>query len=196
MLNSIKSVFSSGETSSTVSQYTILGHTLWLDTTLVALRDSSGEVNSVMGIARDISLRKIAEENSSRMGQILDDSLNEIFLFDAEDLHFIQVNRGASKNLGYNLLELNEMTPIDIKPEFTWDEFEELILPLRSGDSEKLQFETVHKRKDGSTYPVEVHLQLISSDTTQIFTAIILDVTERKKTENELKQAYEKTLEG
>ncbi len=40
---------------------------------------------------------------------------------------------------------------------------------------------TNHKRKDGSLYPVEVHLQLVTESYNKRFLAIVLDVTERKK---------------
>ena len=44
---------------------------------------------------------------------VLEDSLNEIFIFDAETLKFIQVNKGARQNLGYSIDELLTMTPFD-----------------------------------------------------------------------------------
>jgi len=42
-------------------------------------------------------------------------------------------------------------------------------------------------RKDGSTYPVEVRLQLSYAETPALFVAIIQDITERKQTEKELR---------
>ncbi len=56
-----------------------------------------------MGIFRDITDRKKAEERILRFGQILDDSLNEIYIFNAETLKYIQVNEGAKGNLGYSM---------------------------------------------------------------------------------------------
>ena len=42
-----------------------------------------------------------AEEKAIRFGQILERSFNEIYVFNAETLKFIQVNEGARRNLGY-----------------------------------------------------------------------------------------------
>lgn len=84
--------------------------------------------------------------------------------------------------------ELRNMTPLDFKPEFTPDTFADLLRPLRTGEQPKVQFETVHLRKDKSVYPVNVHLQLSTWAFGKAFVAIILDITRRKQTEEELRQ--------
>jgi len=56
------------------------------------------------------------EERVFDLSTVLEDSLNEIYIFDASDLSFIQVNKGARQNLGYSMDELLQMTPVDIKP--------------------------------------------------------------------------------
>ena len=140
-------------------------------------------------ILRDITERKRAEERISRLGRVLDDSLNEIYLFDADTLRFTQVNRGAQENLGYSMDELRTMTPLDLKPEFTTQSFQRLLHPLRTGEDKTVEFHTVHRRKDGTQYPVEVYLQLIQHDTSRIFVAIILDLTDRMKAEQALQES-------
>jgi len=130
--------------------------------------------------------RHLAQEQNAYMGRILDDSLNEIYIFNVETLRFVQVNRGAQNNLGYGADELQAMTPLDIKPELTAERFAELVQPLRDGTEDKIDFTTVHRRKDGSMYPVDVNFQLSVLESRPVFVAIILDITERKKTEAEL----------
>ena len=120
-------------------------------------------------------------------GRILDDSLNEIYIFDAETLKFIRVNRGARENLGYSMEELRQFTPLDIKPEITPAEFQEWIRPLKAGERESVRFDTVHRRKDGSIYTVEVHLQLGTFHDLPAYIAIILDTTDRIRAANELR---------
>jgi len=104
-------------------------------------------------------------------------------------LNFLQVNRGARENLGYTIEELQNITPIDIKPELTPEMFEEYIRPLRDGETNVIIFETVHKRKDGSLYDVEVHLQLMHREMPPVFIAIIQDITERKMADLALQKA-------
>jgi PAS domain S-box-containing protein len=132
--------------------------------------------------------RRQIEQNNTRLGRILEDSLNEIYIFDARTLQFIQVNRGAQENLGFSMLELTQLTPPDIKPEFSPEEFSKLIQPLRDNSKEVIQFESCHQRKDGSTYDIEVHIQLDQIANNAVFVAIIMDITERKKVAHKLEK--------
>ena len=136
-----------------------------------------------IGLIRDVSERKRVEDLSNRMGRILDDSFNEIYIFDVQTFKYVQVNRGACENLGYGQEEMLELTLFDIFPEFGPERFEKLIKPLRRGSAPRIVFEAEQKRKDGSGYPVEVRLQLTSIDASSFFLATVQDITERKKAE-------------
>ena len=143
---------------------------------------------SIYRIKKMIAGSRKQEELTTRFGRILDNSSNEIYVFDASTLHFIQVNSGARENLGYSMDELTHMTPLSFKPEYTLETFEKLIEPLRSGKKSVIGFETVHKRKDGMLYPVEGKLQLMHKETPPVFIAVIQDITMRKQTEEKLGQ--------
>ena len=130
-------------------------------------------------LEQEIAVRKAAEEHSTVLAGILEQSMNEIYVFDAVDLKFVMVNEGAKKNIGYAMAELERMTPLDIQPEYDRTSYAELIEPLLSGEKTALHFNTVHRRKDHSTYPVEVYLQLMRFDSVSVFAAVILDITER-----------------
>jgi diguanylate cyclase (GGDEF)-like protein/PAS domain S-box-containing protein len=119
--------------------------------------------------------------------QIVEHSMNEIYIFDPETLEFIMVNRGARENLGYTMVELANMTPLDIKPEIEAQIFRKLIEPLLLGEKETLFFNTTHRRKDGSSYPVEVNLQLYSYRGKKVCMALVNDLTERRKLEEDLR---------
>jgi PAS domain S-box-containing protein len=142
-------------------------------------------------VALDLTDLKQAQERERVFAQVLEESRNEIYLFDAETFCFQQVNRGARENLGYSMDELRAMTALDLKPEFTAAHFAALIEPLQQGTRDLVQFETVHRRKDGSLYPVDVRLQLSSAGERLMFVALILDATERKRSEEELIAAKE-----
>lgn len=117
---------------------------------------------------------------------IVEDSLNEIYIFDESTLKFILINRGARENIGYSKEELRDLSPVDIKPEYTEAKFRKILSPLTSGAQEKINFQTIHRRKDRSTYPVDVHIQKRHLDGRNVFVAIILDTTERNRTNEEL----------
>lgn len=154
-----------------------------------------------VALARDISEREKREEaiqQQALFGQIIENALNEIYVFEVETLLFTQVNKGARENIGYSLAELQHLTPVDIKPEFTLEKFKKAIHPLKNDEVEILVFETWHQRKDGSKYPVEVHLQKTITPEKQAFVAVILDITRRKELEEERKRlaaAIEQTTE-
>ncbi len=139
----------------------------------------------------DISELAKAETMNQRLASIVEHAINEIYVFDADSLKFIQVNASACENLGYSKNELCQLTPLDLKPEFTRKTFEDCIAPLRTGEKSHIQINTVHRRKDGSLYDVKITLQQIRSQNQQVFTAIIEDVTDRKAVEHELKQSEE-----
>lgn len=143
-------------------------------------------------LVRDISERRRKESLLIRFGRILEDSINEIYIFDAEDLHFIQANQGAQNNLGYSMDELKQLTPIDVKPEYSKEQFTKLIEPLKAKEVGQLLFETIHQRKDGTTYPVEIRLQLSTQETPPVFVAVIQDITERKQAEDALRISEER----
>lgn len=136
--------------------------------------------NFVMALVIDVTERKKLEQEKNHLANIILKSLNEIYVFDAKTLKFINVNHGAQKNIGYSLKELQTMTPLDIKPNYTESQFREEIALLDKENTEKIEFETVHQRKSGSTYPAYVHLQRSKLGDRDVFFAIILDITEQK----------------
>jgi len=144
----------------------------------------------VIEVIEDITDRKRAEDLSVRLGRIVEASLDEVYVFDKQDLHFVQVNQGARRNLGYSIDELHRLTPLDITPCVTKEEFDELLAPLRSGEKDQTVFSAAHRRKDGSRYDAEVRLQLSRADTPPVFVAMVQDVTER----NRAQDAQRKTL--
>lgn len=166
------------------------GEYRWFQSRGEALRDRNNRPYRMAGSLRDITDRKRADEKTARFNRVLENTLNEIYIFDAETLRFLEVNRGARQNLGYSMEELRDLTPLDLNPEFTFESFTELIEPVRKGELDLLQFSTVHRRRDGTLYPVDVYLQLVSGDT-PVFVVIILDITERKLAEEEKRRLHD-----
>lgn len=157
-------------------------------------------ITYVMALVTDITERKKKENELGHWARIFEESLNEIYVFDAQSLVFTNVNKSAQHNTGYSIDDFKKMTPLDIKPELGYPKFGKLIAPLLKNETDKITFETVHRRKDGSEYPVEVHLQLSAMGESKVYVAIILDITERKnyteKLENTVKERTKQLTEA
>ncbi|NET71034.1 MAG: PAS domain S-box protein [Sphaerospermopsis sp. SIO1G2] len=140
----------------------------------------------------DISDEKFAEAEKVYLSSLLEASLNEIYIFDVKTLQFQYINQGGLKNLGYSLSQMQCMTPVDIKTEFTLAKFKSLLTPLLSGKQGILHLQTIHQRANGSNYPVEIHLQLITLKNKKVFLAVGMDITEHQQTEIALKESEER----
>ena len=179
----------------TVRNYKKDGTMFWNDLYIMPIIDKKGIVTNFIGIQNDVTQKKEAEAERNHLATIFDESLNEIYVFDAKTLKFINVNYGALKNIGYSIEELKNMTPLDLKTHEDKITFRNNIDSLIKKKVEKLEFETVHTRKDGTTYPVEVHLQLSGLLENEVFVAIILDITERKNYTKKLEKKVEERTE-
>ncbi|MGB5818969.1 MAG: PAS domain S-box protein [Saonia sp.] len=177
-----------------VRNYKKDGTLFWNEIAMTPILDERGSIIHYIGIQNDITERIIAEQERNHWAKIFDESLNEIYVFDSKSFRFVDVNHGAQRNIGYSAEELRSLTPADLMPDYTQEELKQTVAPLTSGKQEKIKFETVHRRKKGSTYPVEVHLQLSTLGNKKVFVAVILDITERKYyTERLEKKVRERT---
>lgn len=138
------------------------------------------QVVGVSVFSKNISKEKYALNDVLRYNNIFENLLNEIYLFDVHTLKFLGANKAARENIGYSADELACLTPVDIKPLIDRNEFLELVNPLITGQKKKLVFETIHRRKNLTQYPVEVHLQIVEIEQERQFVAIVVDITERK----------------
>ncbi len=124
--------------------------------------------------------------------RIVEEGIGESYVFDPSIFQFMLVNRQARQNLGYDAAELSMMTPWSIKPHVSEQAFREMIAPLISGEQALLTFDTVHQRKDGSHYDVNVRLQLLRSGNDAVFFAAIEDITATRRAEEQLRQTRDR----
>lgn len=165
------------------------GRRIEVSLTSSPIRSADGTIIGASKILRDISIAKRADAERVRLAGVLEKSLNEIYLFDAESLRFEYANPCALANLGYTADEIRALTPLDLKPEFDEESFRRLLAPLLTGEHDKLVFHTTHRRADGSDYPVEAHLQVTTDFGRKTFVAVILDITDQRKTEQALRRS-------
>lgn len=164
------------------------GSFYWVDSVILPLRGLDGQIDRFVSIRTDITDKKRAENALSRMGRVVEHSANEVFVFDAESLKFMLVNRGARDNLGYEAAELLHLTPVDIKPELDEATFRNMIAPLICGEVDMLSFQTIHQRKDGSQYPCDIDLHYAGTEKPPIFLAFVQDISQRRDNEEKMRR--------
>jgi PAS domain S-box-containing protein len=159
------------------------GELYWVDSAIVPVKDADGQIERYISVRVDITKRKQGEHELIRLGRVLDQSLNEIYVFDAQTLHFTMVNARAQRNLDYSMDELREMTELNLEPNLTHEMFEHRISPLRRGEKDVVTYEVEHQRKDKSLYPIGICMHLSANESPPVFVAIVQDITEQKKIE-------------
>lgn len=149
---------------------------------------------SFIGFVEDITDEEHTRNRLHLMNRIIDQSINELYLFDTAGLHFTEVNKAAVQNTGYTAWELKKMTPLDLKKNISPEQFHGLIQPLLKKEKKIIRIETQHFRKDGTIYEAQVYLQLLENEQEheKLFSAVVVDVTDWKKSEEELEQIKER----
>lgn len=140
----------------------------------------------VLSVVCDLREQQQRDKAEERFGRLLDYSWDEIFIFESENLKIVQVNEGAMDNLHYTEAEILAKAYHQLLGNMARSEFEQILNPLRLGQESVVIFEAMHRRKDGSSYPVEVRAQMSHSEVPAVFMVNAHDITERKKTEERL----------
>jgi PAS domain S-box-containing protein len=157
------------------------GRVIDVASTFVRLSDGS-----TLGIGRDITERKRAEQSLLLFRMLIDQSNDAIEVIDPETLRFIDINGRACLDLGYSRKKLLSMSVYDVDP-FV-DELMSARVAGKFENSGSAVFESFHRRKDGSTFPVEVSIKQVRLD--RVYSvSVVRDITERKRAEAELRES-------
>jgi PAS domain S-box-containing protein len=167
----------------------------------------------VVAVSRDITARKRAEEALRATGEellktsqererilreltlfraLLDQSSDAIEVIDPETGRFLDVNQTACTHLGYSREELLSMTVFDIDP--TYNASMQAGVTQRFRDSGFAILESSNRRKDGTTFPVEVSVRRVRLDRDYRI-AVARDISARKRGEERL-QEFERVVEN
>lgn len=138
---------------------------------------------------RDISDRKKAQDTLQFFQYAIDESPDGAFWM-GRDGGFLYVNDQACRSLGYTREELLEMHLWDIDPTFPPDRWSAHWEEMRTVQS--LLIETVHRRKDGSIFPIEVSAYRLPFGDEERHLAFVRDITERKQAAEALKKSEER----
>jgi PAS domain S-box-containing protein len=111
---------------------------------------------------------------------------NDIILLMDGDKRIVEANDRAVTAYGYTLEEFRQLPPGGLRPDSTKGSLPEQLDPLESMGG--VIFETVHRRKDGTTFPVEISGRSIEIEGQQFSLGIYRDLTRRKAYEREIER--------
>jgi PAS domain S-box-containing protein len=128
-------------------------------------------------------------EKQLRLTQLALDHAAEAVFWMTADARFFYVNEAASQSLGYSRQELLSLTVHDIDPDhppevwsLSWEDLKQ---------KKCQQLETVHQRKDGTRFPVEVRTTFLAFGGQEYNLAFVRDISERKRAEQTLRESEE-----
>ncbi|NLF06898.1 MAG: PAS domain S-box protein [Pirellulaceae bacterium] len=139
---------------------------------------------STARVRRLVALRtRELRDSEQRFRRLVDNAGDAFFLHDASG-RILDVNQRASESLGYSREELLQMAVSDID---TYVPPGEPLDYWKLADDEyPITFEGVHRRKDGSTFPVELRLVPLVLDRHRLMFGLARDISERKRAEEEV----------
>ncbi|SHM36753.1 PAS domain S-box-containing protein/diguanylate cyclase (GGDEF) domain-containing protein [Caldanaerovirga acetigignens] len=139
----------------------------------------------------DVTDKLKAENELKLYKDLFEFSPYEKFIFYPDTFKFFSANKKFLENCGYSWDELKEKTPLDIHKEMTEESFRSLLEPLNTGEKEVIIIPTNNYRKDGSHYPVEVHIMAEEFAGKKIFSSVAFDETKCLNLERELHETEE-----
>lgn len=171
------------------------GERILLETTKTAVHSPDGQLLGVLGIGHDITHRhqteKALRDSSERYQAILTSSLDGVWVVDNTGL-IMDVNDAYCRHSGYQREDLLGQSLLVVDPNETTDSILNRTARIISNGGDL--FETTHRRKDGTEWPVEVSVSYSGLDAGQFF-VFLRDISERKKTEQQIQyMAYNDVL--
>lgn len=156
--------------------------------------------NRALSVIRNISERKKAEqllrESEERYKALVENAPEALVVFDINEKRFVNVSETAGSLFKMTKDELLQIGPVEVSPRYQPDgqlsadlAIEKINLAIM-GD--KPSFEWTHRDKEGNPIPCEVRLVRLPSETKILLRGSIIDITDRKKAEQALKESEEK----
>jgi len=120
-------------------------------------------------------------QSEQRFRRLVENAGDAFFLHDMQG-RFLDVNRRACESLGYTREELLSMGVADVELMFFKDHWK------HDPQEYPISFEGLHRRKDGTTFPVEIRLARLDAGDQPLMLALVRDITERKQAEQSLRE--------
>jgi PAS domain S-box-containing protein len=141
-------------------------------------------------IERLVTERTYELHASEQRFRRLVDNAADTFVLHTPQGKILDVNKHACESLGYTREELLSMSIADIDVEYVRKNFDQHA--QRRPEEYPVSFEGVHRRKDGTTFPVEIRLTCLAVDGERLMLGLARDTSERKRMEQMLREGERK----
>jgi PAS domain S-box-containing protein len=143
----------------------------------------------MVGFMIDVTDRRQAEEelraSEARFRTLVDHASDAFYLSDDQS-RIIDVNEAACQMLGYSRDVLVGMHPSEFDAGLDEASIEQLAQRVLAGET--VTFETLHRRRDGTIFPVEIRGRGFEKQGQHLLLALVRDITERKHVEETLRE--------
>ncbi len=157
------------------------GEPFWASVNIAKVQPSECEGISLRWLIRDISNRKKSEEVLRRYALSASHGRDIILFMRLDDGRILEANAAAVKTYGYGYEELLTMTIHDLRaPDTRMLTIEQ----MAEAESRGILFETFHRRRNGSIFPVEVSSRGETIEGARTLISVVRDITQRRRTEN------------
>ncbi len=165
-----------------------------LDWGRVVKRDENGQPLRVIGSHTDISERRelfeTLEQQKNKFRTLFELYPDATLLIDPDNGLPVQFNQQAHEQLGYTEEEFSHLRIADYEAQEAPEENAEHIRRILEQGRE--DFETQHRRKDGSIIDVRVSVILLPFEKKTLFLAVFRDITETKAANRDLERNRER----
>jgi PAS domain S-box-containing protein/putative nucleotidyltransferase with HDIG domain len=125
-------------------------------------------------------------EETTRRRILIEQSTDGIVVLDDKGGVY-EANKRFAEMLGYSPEEVKQLHVWDWESQFPREQTMQMVTTV---DEEGDHFETIHRRKDGSTYNVEISTNGAVVSGQKLIFCVCRDITERKRAETELKKSF------
>jgi len=172
------------------------GKKVWISWANSAIKDENNNFIGILSVGNDITEKRITEqklkESEEKFRNIFEQSTNAIILFDFTG-KIVECNSSTETIFGYSKDELigQNYLQLPFYSESMIKTLKKRFQAITSEASVKPQ-ELEIKKKDGTTAIVRTGISYVTIEEEKFFQAILQDITEQKKAEQQLKKSEEK----
>ncbi|MBD3223642.1 MAG: PAS domain S-box protein, partial [Caldithrix sp.] len=189
----LKKVFKNGKSYSTISETEYPTGRVWLDTTLVPLKNGERKIAAVMGVSRDVTKSKRIELQlaaSEEKHRAIFEAATDAFIIADYEGKIVEVNPAACQLYGYNRDEFLELNASNLVQENHRYKIRDFIVSVKKTGA--YQGNTLDVRKDGSTFYTDINGAQINFQNKPHLLAVVRDISEKIKAEQKLKDSEKK----